>query len=387
MKVLKRIGQVVLVLIIASVLGLWISGNGHVLRGLRCTYLVGVSKPDIDDMNYFDLRKMPADQPEVWAMKNEYNLYALSDEFLRVSDSLGTVAYLVFHQDSLLFEKYWKKNTDTTHFNSFSMAKSFTALLVGIAIDEGYIKSLDQKVSDFIPEYAEGKSASLTIRHLLQMASGIPFGESYSSPFGFMAKAYYGRNMNELTLEYRVEKEPGSFWAYEGGNTILLGMILKKATGRTVADYFFQKVWSCIGSEQPAYWNLDNYNGNEKTYTGFYATARDFARIGKLYAHQGVWDNDTLVSPSFVQACLQPNGVPDEHGDACSWYGLHWWIGEHEGSPYFSCRGLRGQYVVVLPEEKIMMVRIGHQQSKERENHMPKDMSVYIREAKRMVKK
>ena len=387
MKIFRRILQVLGVLIVLAIIGLYASGNEHILKGIRCTYLVGETRPDIDDMDYFETRKIHADHPEPWALHQNYNLPRLSEEFEKHADSLGTVAYLVIHRDSILFEKYWDRTTDTTHVNSFSMAKSFTAILVGIAIDEGYIKSLDQKVGDFLPEFKQGKNAGLTIRHLMQMASGIPFGESYSSPFGYMAKSYYGDDLKEATMKFQVEKDPGTYWAYEGGNTVLLGMILQKATGRHVADYCFQKIWSCIGAESPAYWNLDSYDGMEKTFSGFYATARDFARIGKLYEHNGVWGNDTLVSPSFVQECITPNGIPDELNEKCYWYGLHWWLGNHEGSPFYSCRGLRGQYIVVLPREELIVIRLGHNQRKERINHMPVDLAVYLNEAKRLIKK
>jgi len=141
------------VLIVLAIIGLYASGNEHILKGIRCTYLVGETRPDIDDMDYFETRKIHADHPEPWALHQNYNLPRLSEEFEKHADSLGTVAYLVIHRDSILFEKYWDRTTDTTHVNSFSMAKSFTAILVGIAIDEGYIESLDQKVGDFLPEF------------------------------------------------------------------------------------------------------------------------------------------------------------------------------------------------------------------------------------------
>jgi CubicO group peptidase (beta-lactamase class C family) len=116
----------------------------------------------------------------------------------------------------------------------------------------------------------------------------------------------------------------------------------------------------------------------EKTYTGFYATARDFARIGKLYAHHGVWGNDTLLSPAFVKECITPVNAPDKEGVNVDWYGLQWWMGNINGLDYFGCRGLRGQYIIAVPEKNILMVRLGHTQSKDRQNHMPTDMIRFI---------
>jgi len=382
MRIIKGIFIGIAALVVLGIAGLYITGNKHMITGIRQTYLIGKSKPDIFDMKYFDLATIKADHPEPWPMHSRYNLMALNPRDLTFIDSLETTAFLVFKNDSLLFEKYFENTDVETTSNSFSMAKSFTSILIGKAIDEGYIKSVDQKVSDFLPEYASGKDTELTIKNLLQMSSGIPFGESYSSPFGYMARAYYGKNLPEETFKYHVEKTPGTFWIYEGGNTVLLGMILEKATGRAVSDYFFQKVWSCIGAEYNTYWNLDHMGGLEKTYTGVYATARDFARIGKLYMHDGVWDNDTVISPEYVRQSLAPCNIPDSTGTPTSWYGYQWWLGEHDGSPLFSARGVRGQYIVVLPEEKLILVRIGHQQVKERKNNMPTDLYRYLDIAK-----
>ncbi|MBX7051033.1 MAG: beta-lactamase family protein [Flavobacteriales bacterium] len=378
MRLLKMFLKGLLGLLLLAVVALYVTGNGHVLRGVRCTYLVGKSKPDIDDLPYFDVSKMAATQPVSWPVHAKYNLGRIPQEFDQQLDSLSTTAFLVFRNDSLLFEQYWKKFDENTVGNSFSMAKSFTAMLVGRAIDDGFLKSLDEPVGHYLPEFNEGKNAGLTIRHLLQMSSGIPFGESYSSPFGFMARAYYGDELEEETMKFRVEKDPGTFWTYEGGNTILLGLILKKATGKTPSDYFMESFWGPMNAEHEAYWNLDHEGGLEKTFTGFYATARDFGRIGKLFMHDGVWEGDTLLSPEFVKNSLQPNMIPDETGEACSWYGLHWWLGEQHGQKFFSCRGLRGQYIIGIPEANLVIVRLGHLQRKDRTAHMPPDLFMYM---------
>jgi CubicO group peptidase (beta-lactamase class C family) len=379
---LKRIFIALAVIIVLLIIGLKISGNGHILTGITKTYLIGKSKPDIDDLSGSCVRIIPADRPEPWPLSKRYGLDQIPAEYVQQVDSFETTALLVFRDDSLLYERYWDDYSDTTHSNSFSMAKSFTAMCIGKAIDDGYIKSVDQPVGDFIPEFKEGKAASLTIKHLLQMVSGIPFGESYSSPFGYMARAYYGDDLLGETMKYTVQQEPGTLWSYEGGNTVLLGEIIKRATGRTASDYFFQKFWSCIGAEHKAYWSIDHEGGIERTFSGFYATARDFARIGKLYEHQGVWGNDTLLSPEYVRASLTPCEVPDSKGENTFWYGYQWWLGTHENVPFFSCRGMRGQYIIVVPEQHLIVVRLGHNQSKERENHMPPDMLMYLKIAK-----
>jgi CubicO group peptidase (beta-lactamase class C family) len=386
MRILKKILTGLLIFLVLAVLGLWATGNQHMLRGLRSTYLIGKSKPDIDDMAYFDLSVIKADKPEAWPKHANFGKLAISEDQKKYLDSFQTTAFLVFQHDSLLLENYFENTDSSTVSNSFSMAKSLVGVLIGVAIDEGYIKSVDQPVSDFLPEYKDGLNAKLTIKHLLQMSSGIPFGESYGNPMGYMAKAYFGDNLIEITKPYKVTIEPGSGWIYEGGNTVLLGEILIKATGRSVSDYFHQKIWSCIGAEHDAYWNLDREGGMEKVFSGFYATARDFARMGMLFEHNGILGPDTLVSPEYVKASLTPCMNPDispvkQKVENCYWYGYQWWMGDCDGHPFYCMKGLRGQYVVVVPDFDIIVVRMGHEQSKEREKHHPVDLFEYVRTA------
>jgi CubicO group peptidase (beta-lactamase class C family) len=181
--------------------------------------------PDIDDKDYFETSTIKADKPEPWGIHKRYGFISLNPEEEQLHEQYKSTAFLVIHKDSILFEKYWEGTDETTVTNSFSMAKSMTGSLIGVAIREGYIQSVDQKVGDFLPEFKEGKGAELTIKHLLQMASGIPFGESYGNPFGFMARAYFGGDLVEETMKFSVTTTPGEGWVYEGGNTILLGMI------------------------------------------------------------------------------------------------------------------------------------------------------------------
>lgn len=374
---MKRIAQVIVALAATLIVALALTGNMYLLQGIRKTYLVGEKTPDIDDMEFFDVRKIARGTPHPHIKYSRYNELPFPKEHAAWRDSMETSSFLVFWRDSLLFEEYREGDTATVS-NSFSIAKSITAILIGCAIDDGYIRSVDQPVSDFLPEFTEGINGALTVRHLLEMTSGIPFGESYNSPFGYMAKAYFGSDLKAATMRYRVGREPGTLWAYEGGNTALLGMILQRATGKTPSEYCQDRVWSKLGAEGDAFWNLDRADGLEKSFSGFYATPRDFARLGMLFMHGGVWGSDTLLSSSFVERALIPIMIPDEKQDRCDWYGWHWWLGNHDGLDMFLCRGLRGQYIVCIPDLELIMVRTGHLQSKERVRHMPADLYRYI---------
>ena len=357
---------------IAILIGLlYVTGNGYLPRGIYCTYLHGKSKPDIDDLQLFHTRKINNGV----AVNLPAKLNVLSNENVAFLNSTESEAYLVFRNDTLVSEWYGNPKADSTHWNSFSMSKSAISLLIGCALQDGKISSLQDPISKYIPW--NGKEVSL--EQLLHMSSGIPFGESYNSPFGYMARAYYGSDLKSITAPFQVEQTPGTYWSYEGGNTVLLGMVLEAATQTKISNYFEEKIWSKIGAASPAYWNLDKENGFEKPFTGIYATAKDFGMLGQCILHHGKVNGEVVIDSTFLAQSFEPWTIQDGNNSICDWYGLHWWMGEIDGVKFKSARGMRGQYIVMIPEKNTVIVRIGHQQSKERLNHMPVDLFTYIR--------
>ncbi len=374
------------VVILLAIAGLLVTGNGHILNGITKTWLLGKSKPDINDMKYFDLREIKNGMAHPWKKSSNYNRKSLSKDFLNKVDSFGTVAYLVIHNDSIVGEYYWENYDSTTYSNSFSMAKSFLSTLIGIAIDEGKIKSLDQKVSDFLPWFAHGElNKKLTVKDLLTMSSGIDYGESYSDPFGFQAKAYYGHDLRKLVQKYQVTQMPGTLWKYEGGNSVLLGMILENAVGKPISDYFSEKIWSKIGGQKSMYWNLDHENGMEKTFSAVYSNARDFARMGKLYLQLGKWNDETIVSENYVKQTIEPVNILNPEKENVDYYGLHYWLGKYKNKSFFHPRGMRGQYIIVVPEDNLIVVRLGHDRPATRLRHLSTDTYDLLDEAYRLI--
>ena len=340
------------------ILLLFLTDNEHILYGLRGTYLQGKGKPDIDDIELFDLSTVKAGVHEPFAEALEPG--ALDEAALSYMDSLETTAYLVWYKDTLRYERYSMGYDRSTLSNSFSMAKSFTSLAVGAAHDQGLIDPEDF-VYEYLPRFNEGQSKKLKVKHLLQMRSNIDFGESYSNPFGYQAKAYYGKDLQGITEPYRASSEPGTLWKYEGGNTLLLAEILKKTTNKQVSQWFQDYFWSKIGTEKDAFWNLDIAGGDEKAFSGFYATARDFGRIGHLMLHNGNWKGKQLISEEWINASIQPHGTPNEEGEDILHYGYQWWLAMPDEDPWhFQARGMRGQYIVVIPEKELVIVRLGH---------------------------
>lgn len=350
---------------------LYLTGNGYLARGVYCTYLHGKSKPDIDDQSFFDTRKINPGE----AINLPAQLNVLSNENVAFLNSTESEAFLVFKNDTLVSEWYGHLGADTTHWNSFSMAKSVISLLIGCAIEDGKIASLQDPISKYIP----WSGADVTLEQLLHMSSGIPFGESYSSPFGYMAKAYYHSDLKAITAPFKVEQTPGSYWSYEGGNTVLLGMALEAATQKKISNYFEEKIWKKIGAASPAHWNLDTQNGFEKPFTGIYATAKDFGMLGQCILNYGKVNGQAVIDSTFLVESFEPWVIQDGKNSVCDWYGLHWWMGEVDSVKFKSARGMRGQYIVIIPEKNMVIVRIGHQQSKERIGHMPVDLFTYIR--------
>ncbi|MBW1613734.1 MAG: beta-lactamase family protein, partial [Deltaproteobacteria bacterium] len=174
-----------------------------------------------------------------------------------------TAAFIIIRNDTILYEKYNGKYQENSIFNTFSVTKAFITTLVGIAIDEGMIKSVDQKITDYIPELSEREGFNeITVRHLLLHTSGIKFSDSKFNPFSDNSKYYYGRNLRKLVLKAEANGRAGAETHYNSINVQLLGMILERATGTTLSAFLQEKIWQKIGMQYEAIWSLDNKREN-----------------------------------------------------------------------------------------------------------------------------
>jgi CubicO group peptidase (beta-lactamase class C family) len=258
------------------------------------------------------------------------------------------------------------------------MAKSITAMLVGCAFKDGLIKSVNEPVANYLDEFKVGNLQKITIKHLLTMSSGLGFKEDYSSMFSWPAEAYYGSDVNSLTIEQaKVCAEPGKTWFYKGGDTQLLGIILKKVTGKTVAQYASEKLWKPMGAEQPAFWSLDE-QGMEKVSCCWYSNAKDFARIAKLMMNYGNWNGLQIIDSAYVVDAITPVILLDSKGNKSKQYGYQWWLMNHKGHDVFYARGIRGQYIFAIPDTKTIAVRLGHKRAKKEGDELPEDIFVYL---------
>ena len=356
MKQLKKILRWFFIVLFSSLillsLALIVTGKSYVFKAILYNFA------DIDDYKIFDNNLIKASSPLPLPLSASYNKIRVDNPLHSELEKIQSVAFLVVRNDSLLHEEYWDGYSDTSLSNSFSMAKSVCCILTGIALKEGKMHSLDDPVGNYLPEWKEGAKKEITIRHLLTMTSGTDWDESYANPLSMTSEAYYGWDLTALMKKIAASKKPGTEWYYKSGDSQLLGLVLRAATGKSLSAYASEKLWSAIGAEQNALWSTDKKNGVEKSFCCFNSNARDFARIGMLWLHQGNWNGKQIVDSSFVQESILPSLVPDrEDHQPVDFYGMQWWILPKQN--IFYARGILGQYIIVIPEKNIVIVRLG----------------------------
>ncbi len=366
-----------LLAILLIVIVLMVSGNSYLIKAVQSTYLVGKTGPTIEDYKKFDNRIVEQSKHVPWPKSAHYNLYQLKPEEEALHNNWESVAYLIIQNDSILFEKYWDGYSEASYSNSFSVAKSLVAIAIGAAIKDGCVQSVDQAVGDFLDEFKTAEKSKIRIKDLLRMSSGIAFGESYGDPFGFMAQTYYGDELYDLTMDKEVLYGPSELWEYQGGNTLILNFILKEACGKSLSEFFSEKVWQQIGASHNAMWTI-NEEGWEKAYCCFYSNARDFARIGKLMLDSGSWNGTEIIGKNYFEELSQPVNIKDKNGKVVDYYGYHWWITEYKGMKVLYARGILGQYIVTIPELDAVMVRLGHKRDPTKGPTVPTDLLDYF---------
>ena len=348
-------GLVIWVLYLILLLNVFIIGSGKLYLYKAIIY----NFPKIDNKDIFEHRMVASGTPYEFPLSNDYCKTAMPQHLKETLDTLKSVAFLVIKNDSINYEKYWDGYGKDSYSNSFSMAKTVVSILIGIAIDERKIKNVDEPVGDFLPHFKEGLGAKMTIKHLLTMSSGTNWNESYSNPLSVTTEAYYGSDIPKLIANMKVVDEPGKVYKYLSGNTLVLAAILEKATQMHIVDYASEKLWKPLGAINSAEWALDKKDGEEKAYCCFFSNARDFARIGELYLHNGNWNGKQIVSEDYVKHSIQPADLKDDEGNLINHYGYAWWLINRNGHQVFYARGILGQYVFVIPDEKIVAVRLG----------------------------
>lgn len=288
------------------------------------------------------------------------------DDFDRFLEENRTQAFLVIQDDAILYEQYFNGTQRESIVTSFSTAKSFTSALIGIAIAEGHIQSVNDPITEYLPELKERDPAfaAITIRDLLMMSSGIRYSEPPDN-----ATTYYYPDLRSLALETtRIIDAPGNTFHYNNFHPLLLGLILERATGTTVAGYLEEKIWKQVGMEFSGSWSLDEH-GFEKMESGINARAIDFAKFGRLFLNQGDWDGTQVIPAAWVADSTQADATLDYasyyyddfvFADGRGFYKYMWWGMQRQGQQDdLSAIGNKGQFIYISPEKNLIILRYG----------------------------
>jgi CubicO group peptidase (beta-lactamase class C family) len=286
--------------------------------------------------------------------QKEVDVVQAFDAFLEERD---TYAFLVIRRDTLVYEKYFHGRERQSIETTFSISKSFVSIAAGIAIDSGWIHSIHDPITRYLPELRERDPAfdAMTIEHLLTMTAGMRFRRG-KTPWSDEARSYYDPNLRAVALSREMADPPGSRFQYNPYNSIVLGLAVERASGRPLTKLLSETLWSRIGADQPASWSLDSHaHGFEKMESGFNATAIDLAKVGRLFLRNGEWDGDRILGQAWVRASVEPDSAAGRPR-----YGYFWWVApiEAESSRYYA-EGRFGQFIYVVPDRELIIVRTG----------------------------
>ena len=371
----------ILVIVVAFIFGLVYTLNlEYFARGVRIVYLNLETTVFIDDLKYFDYEtiKSPLEKSP-WA-ESEDKTTNFSTEFEEYNKKMRTAAYIVIQNDTIIGEKYYKDYSVNSTTNSFSMAKTPVSLMMAKAFEQGYINSLEDKVIDYIPGLKGEFANEVKIIDLAAMTSGIDWDEGTSNPFSPVAKQYFYEDLDKLMLDQKFIDEPSKTYKYSSGNTQILSMVIEKATGMKTNDYFEKEFWSKINPDNDAYWQIDSKeSGNVKSFCCLHSNARDFSRLGKLYIDNGSWHGSQIIDSTFIQKSTKP------YLDDFREYGIGVWLSDYKDLKISLMSGHQGQYVIMIPEKKLIITRLGERDVDLGRAGVSPDVLVYIDEALKLI--
>ena len=382
MRILRKTLRFIVILVVLVIGLLYITDTDYLLKAVRTIYMKGHTTAFLEDYKHFDNQKIEAsDNPQPWPNHKDYNSVDVTDELKKANNDWGTIAYLIIKNDSIWFEEYYDGFNEDSKSNSFSMAKSYVSGLMGKAIQDGYIKSIDQPVCDFLPAFCEGDALKMTVGDLSSMASGTNWDEAYYSPLSITTRAYFDDDLAKVANGLKMATEPGKAFKYASGDTQMLAMVVEKATGKKLYNYLEESFWKPLGSENDVLWQVDSEDHDlVKAYCCIAGNAKDFARYGKLFKDHGKWNGQQILDSSFVAKSIKPRFVDYPE------YGYGWWLKDVGSKNFKMMRGHLGQYVIIQPEDNVIIVRLGHQKSPDSGiGQFTKDITLYIEEAYKML--
>lgn len=339
-----------------------------------CTYckMLIYRSPDVDDREIFHNRKIPSSgKPYHFNYSKEFSLYLdtvrLYNSSLRKDISLDSVlildktkAFIIFINDSIVYERYFGNLKANEVSCVFSVSKSILSALTGIIIDKGYIKSIDQKISDYIPELRDNNNFNqITIKHLLQMSSGLEWKKNVT--FDDDGKLYYSSDIRNKIQNHKLTGIPGDRWEYKNIDAELLGWVIENATKTNISDLIYQYIWNPMGAEDVAWWSLDKKKGFEKVSSSLNASARDLLKFGCIYLNNGYFNGEQIVPKSWIQNIFDIQPSPNQQ--AFLKHNFLWWIPNNGVDREIVADGYLGQRITINPKYNIVIVKLGEANS------------------------
>ena len=279
-------------------------------------------------------------------------------------DRTDVSALLILKDGKIRYENYWLTGGREVKWISMSVGKSFVSALIGIALDQGHIKSIQDPVTIYVPQLKDSAYDGVSIKDILQMSSGASWNEDYGDPNSDINRSVrifaLGGSLDEFAASLTNENEPGTFNRYNSTDTQVLGMLLREATGTSVTEFMQKMLWDPIGAEDNAYWLLDSEN-MEVAYGGLNATARDYAKLGELYRLRGRMNNKQIIPEKWVDESVRPDAphlMPGENpmSDYPLGYGYQWWIPDESGD--YMAIGVYNQFIYVSPKNNSVVVQL-----------------------------
>jgi CubicO group peptidase (beta-lactamase class C family) len=314
------------------------------------------------------IRRATTPSPLARAAAEPVVCYAYRGQTFTLEDYLArnpATGLLVARGDTILIERYQYARHDRHRFTSWSMAKTITAMLVGIAVAEGRIRSVDDPAAAYVPTLAGTEYGRTSLRHLLQMSSGVRFVEAYSGrdDVSLLTASTFRQQVGaggvDAVMPFNVREAPnGARFAYASIETQVLGLVLRAVVGRPVADYLHEKIWEPMGAEADATWLIDRA-GQEATYCCFNAVLRDYARLDLLLAHDGHWRGQQLIPRPWIEDAtrVRPDQPHLQPGTARPFFGYGYQVWVFPGERrMFALLGVRGQALFVDPASRLVMV-------------------------------
>jgi len=284
-----------------------------------------------------------------------------------IGDRNRNQGVMIIHDGSIVYEKYWGDFSADRMATIFSVSKSITSLLCGIAVDDGFIHSIDDPVTDYLPELKKKDPMwqKLTIRHLLDMRSGLDFDDTYEftslkdlKMINAMARLNYGHNIVKQIKGLKFRCEPGTEFRYESMTSAILGVVIERASGRKYAEYLSEKVWKPLGMEADALINIDSRRHDmAHAFGGITMTLRDLAKIGLLYLNNGMWEGRRIVSEEWIRHSSEYDA--SNRGYHFNWYNLRYEGFPKAEYPGYYAFGIAAQVLYVNPHKNLVMVRMG----------------------------